>query len=134
MNHPETLSGPVLASHMRSWPSFSILILALLLAGLFMATTGCAGKEPHPLLKETPTAMTDAGLLRYYYDLGEAIDECEGGSDGGPDVGVGGHTGTSGSGVGVVIGFPMGSGCDATDLRQRRAEVSVLLNQRGLTP
>ena len=106
------------------------LILLAVLSSFLLC--GCAAK-PHPLLSENPPAMTDPGLLRYYYDLDAAIRECEG-TDTRPTVGVGGTTGNYGSGVGVGVGLPLGSGCDSSALRQRQAEVRVLLYQRGLEP
>lgn len=100
---------------------------------LCLALAACAAATPHPLLKENPQAMSDAGILRYYYDLDAAIRECEQ-TDTRPRVGVGGATGSYGSGVGVGVGFPMGASCDASDLRQRQAEVRLELSKRGLEP
>ncbi len=95
---------------------------------------GCAAAKPHPLLKENPQAMSDAGILRYYYDLDAAIADCEGQGSSSPRVGVGGTTGSYGSGVGVAVGLPLGSSCDSSALRQRQAEVGLELYKRGLQP
>ena len=109
------------------------LVLTLVLALVLLPAGGCA-TTPHPLLQEDHRAMSDPGILRYYYDLEAAIAECEGNGPDGPTVGVGGTTGSYGSGVGVGVGLPLGTGCDSSALRQRQAEVRAALHQRGLQP
>ncbi|MGE4551768.1 MAG: hypothetical protein AB7D57_01570 [Desulfovibrionaceae bacterium] len=102
-----------------------------LLAVLGLAA--CAAGQPHPLLQREPAAMSDADLLRYYYELGEAVAACEADDD--PRVGFGLGAGTGGGGVGITVTNPMGGGgCDADALRQRRVDVQLLLRQRGVEP
>jgi hypothetical protein len=106
------------------------VLCTLLLA---LAAASCA-TAPHPLLEADPSAMNDVTLLRYYYDLGEAIDQCEQSSQGDTTVSVGTGAGSGGTWGGVSIGRTIGQGCDSSELRQKRTETRVLLNERGIEP
>lgn len=105
---------------------------AILLAAALLLAACAAG--PHPLLRAEPAGMNDAALLRYYYDLGEAIEECERSTQGDTTVSVGTGTGTGGTWGTVVVGQTVGQGCDSTALRRRRAEVRTQLSGRGISP
>lgn len=110
----------------RLLPFLALLALPLLLAA-------CAA-GPHPLLESDPAAMSDASLLRYYYDLDEAIDQCEHSTQGDTNVSIGTGAGSGGTWGGITIGRTVGDGCDSTDLRERRVQTRVLLNERGIEP
>ena len=98
---------------------------------------GCAATAPHPLLREDPLRMSDVGLARYYYDLGEAIDRCEGRTGSSPSVSVGGGASTggwSGVGIGVGLGREVAPACESSELRRRRVDTLMELKRRGISP
>jgi hypothetical protein len=110
---------------MRPIVKFLILFPALFLI------IGCAGTG-NDILDQDPTAMTDEALLTYYYQLEEEIAKCERQSNR-PSVGIG--TGFGGQGIGFGFGISQGIGnCNADELRQRRVDVRLQLQKRGLTP
>ncbi|MGE4291371.1 MAG: hypothetical protein AB7E32_04085 [Desulfovibrio sp.] len=94
----------------------------------------CATRQTHPLLQYDPVKMTDVGIVRYYYDLGEAIDACEASSQGDTTVAVGGGMSTGGwSGVGVSVGQPVSKGCNSDSLRQRRVDTAIEMRRRNIS-
>lgn len=107
-------------------------IILCIFATILLAA--CATSGPHPLLQHDYTKMTDVGILRYYYDLGEAIDECNGSKQGDTTVSVGGGAGSGGSIFGVALGQQVGDGCDAAPLRDRRTDVRLEMRKRGINP
>lgn len=110
----------------------TMIALCLVATGLL---AGCAAREPHPLLQYEPVKMTDVGLVRYYYDLGEAIDACEGSSQGDSTVSVGGGASTGGGGIfGVSVGQPVSKGCNSDPLRKQRVDTAIEMRRRGLQP
>lgn len=109
-----------------------LLMTALLAAALL---SGCVAAQSHPLLEYDPVKMTDVGIVRYYYDLGEAIDACEGSSQGDTTVSVGGGASTGGGSVfGVSVGQPVGQGCNSDSLRQRRVDTVIEMRRRNIQP
>ncbi|WP_022662151.1 hypothetical protein [Paucidesulfovibrio longus] len=112
------------------WTRFAATLAVLLPVLLLCA---CVAKQSHPLLQYEPAKMTDEGLVRYYYDLGEAIDACERSGQGDATVSVGGGVGTGGwSGVGVSVGQPVSKGCKSDPLRQRRVDTAIEMRKRGI--
>jgi hypothetical protein len=110
---------------------FVCLALCLLLAA-------CAKPARDQLLEENYKAMTDTGLVRYFYDLDDAIEACEYRSrpdNGGVGMSVGGGW-WSGGGAGLGLGVTRDSQdhCDSTELRQRRTDVRMEMDRRGVKP
>jgi hypothetical protein len=107
----------------------NIAIVFFMLAALFFIM-GCAEKSKE-LLAEDYKKMNNEELLRYYYRLNDEIDKQE--KQSGPQFGfgVGGFGSRGGAGVGVATGGP---GYIADDLRERRIDIRVELQKRGLNP
>ena len=97
---------------------------------LALIISGCAGQQKE-LLARDYAHMTNDELLKYYYQLSDEINQC---SSNRTSVGVGTGFGIFrwlGLGVGVSHGI---STCNPDKLRQRRIDVRVELNHRGLNP
>lgn len=111
------------------------LLCLLLAAAAFLA--GCAKPARDILLEQDYHRMTDTGIIRYFYDLDEAISACDARDrpDSSVSVGVGTGVWTGGGGFGVGVSqFPANSNCDSTQLRQRRTDVRLEMEQRGIKP
>ncbi len=103
----------------------------LTLCSVLLLLIGCAGNR-NDILDQDPTGMSDEALLTYYYQLDEEIAKCARQTDRSA-VGIG--TGFGGQGIGFGFGISQGIGnCDADELRQRRVDVRLQLQKRGLTP
>jgi hypothetical protein len=92
---------------------------------------GCAGQQKE-LLARDYMHMSNNELLRYYYQLSDEIETCVREST--PSVGIGtgfGITNWLGLGLGVSKGI---STCNPDKLRQRRIDVRVELQHRGINP
>lgn len=112
-----------------------ILCLCLLLAAVSLA--GCAKPARDILLEQDYQRMTDTGIIRYFYDLDEAISACDARDrpDSSVSVGVGTGVWTGGGGFGVGVNqLPANSSCDSTQLRQRRTDVRLEMERRGIKP
>lgn len=108
--------------------SLKLMIPAVLIV-LFIC--GCAGRQKE-LLNQDYTVMNNDELLRYYYELSDEINRCVNESNR-ASVGVG--TGYGISRLGVWLGLSRGiSTCNPDQLRQRRIDVRIELQRRGLTP
>ncbi len=102
-----------------------IFLMLAFLAG------GCAGQQKE-LLARDYMHMSDNELLKYYYRLSDEIDACMHRST--PSVGIGTGFGIFrwlGLGVGVSKGI---STCNPDKLRERRTDVRVELQHRGISP
>lgn len=100
------------------------IILALLVCA-------CANQQK-VLLEKDYTVMTDEELLRYYYELDDEINRCLN-EWSGASVGVG--TGFGLSRLGVWLGLSKGiPACNPDRLRQRRIDVRIEMQRRGLNP
>ncbi len=107
--------------------------LASLALLLLLTLPACAEKSPREiLLEQQPPLMTDAGLMRYFADISEAIDDCDSRNRPSSPFGTSVYGGSWGYGVGLSRDF--GQSCDSGPLRQRRTEVRLELMRRGLTP
>lgn len=92
---------------------------------------GCAGKSKE-LLEKNYMQMSNDELLTYYYELSDEITECVNESNR-ASVGVG--TGFGLSRLGVWLGLSRGiPTCNPASLRQRRVDVRLELQHRGLNP
>jgi hypothetical protein len=112
---------------MKMKQTITVLILSIA-AVLFVL--GCAERSK-VLLAEDYNKMGNEELLRYFYQLNDEIERQE--KPQGPEIGFG--IGTFGHGTGVGIGASTGAtGYTADDLRQRRIDVRMELNRRGLNP
>jgi hypothetical protein len=119
--------------------TFVFLALLVLLASLGLS--GCAnqtGSEAGALLSQDIRKMDNDELLLYYYRLTEEIDRRErSGPASSVGIGIGGGSwgggwgGGSGGGVGVGVSTPVGGG-GSDELRNRRAEVRVEMQRRGM--
>ncbi len=108
-------------------------ILKLMLPGILLVLLmcGCAGRQKE-LLSQDYTAMANNELLRYYYELSDEINRCVNESNR-TSVGVG--TGYGISRLGVWLGLSRGiPSCNPEQLRQRRIDVRIELQHRGLNP
>ena len=113
-----------------------VILLSLLLTGFL---SGCADNKAktQELLAEDYHSLSNDNLTLYYYKLNDQIEVVERrrtGSSVSLGLGMGsfGHSGGRSGGVGVTTG---GSSRDvATDLRDRRNEVKLELQHRGITP
>jgi hypothetical protein len=106
------------------------LCLCLLLAA-------CGKTARDQLLDENYKSMTDTGIVRYYYDLDDAIEACEYRSrqDSGLGVSVGGGWWSGGGGgMGLGVTRDASDHCDSTTLRQRRTDVRLEMDRRGVKP
>jgi hypothetical protein len=120
---------------------FAIFALLVFLASLGLS--GCAnqaGTEAGALLSQDIRKMDNDELLLYYYRLTEEIDRRErSGPASSVGIGIGGGSWGggwgSGSGGGVGVGVstsaPVG-GSGSDELRNRRAEVRVEMQRRGM--
>jgi len=98
---------------------------------LVFLVSGCAGQQKELLAKDY-LHMSNNDLLRYYYQLSDEIDACVHQST--PSVGIGtgfGITSWLGLGLGVSKGI---STCNPDKLRERRIDVRVELQHRGINP
>jgi len=112
---------------MKLKQTITVLILSIA-AVLFVL--GCAERSK-VLLAEDYNKMGNEELLRYFYQLNDEIERQE--KPQGPEVGFG--FGTFGHRSGLGIGASTGAtGYTADDLRQRRIDVRMELNRRGLNP
>jgi hypothetical protein len=105
-------------------------VFPFILLALFISA--CAGQQKE-LLARNYTHMSNDELLKYYYLLTDEISRCVNESHG-TSVGVGtgfGLTRWLGLGVGVSHGLTT---CNPDKLRQRRIDVRIELNHRGLNP
>ncbi len=108
-------------------------ILRLVIPGMLIVLLicGCSGRQKE-LLAQDYTVMTNDELLRYYYELNDEINRCVNESNR-TSVGVG--TGYGISRLGVWLGLSRGiSTCNPEQLRQRRIDVLVELQRRGINP
>lgn len=115
------------------------LLLTLLMA-LVVATTlaGCADKsKKQELLARDYLSLPNDELLLYYYQLEDQI-VAEERSSSGVSVGVGLGMGSFGGGSirsgGIGVSTGTGSRAVASDLRDRRNEVRIELQKRGIAP
>ncbi|MBN1637164.1 MAG: hypothetical protein JW920_11650 [Deltaproteobacteria bacterium] len=100
------------------------ILLALLICG-------CAGHSKE-LLSRDHSQMTDDEILTYFYELSDEIDRCENASNK-TSVGIG--TGLGLGWLGIGLGLSQGvSACNPDELRQRRIEVRMELQHRGINP
>jgi hypothetical protein len=117
-----------------------LLLGSMLLVLLAMsALAGCAdhSAKNRELLAENYHSLSNDDLLLYYYKLEDQIDVVEHRSSK-PSISLGfgigsfGHSSAGSAGVGVTTG---GNKQDvATNLRERRNEVKLELQHRGLKP
>ena len=98
---------------------------------LAMLICGCAGNSKE-LLSQDQTQMTNDELLTYFYKLSDEIDRCKNASNK-ASVGIGSGFGLGwlGLGLGLSRGVPV---CNPDELLQRRIEVRLELQHRGINP
>ena len=122
--------------HYLNFLGFILLILILLTGGgLF----GCADHKAmtQELLSENYQSLPDDNLILYYYKLEDQIEIVER-KGSGPSISLGlglgsfGHRSGGSGGIGVTTEGSKQS--VATNLRDRRNEVKLTLQQRGITP
>ncbi len=114
----------------------SILLLALLILGFL---SGCADhkEKTQALLAEDYRSLSNDNLTLYYYKLEDQIEVVER-SKSSPSLSLGlglgsfGHR--SGGSAGVGVSTRGNKANVATDLRDRRNEVKLELQHRGITP
>jgi len=112
---------------MKSKQKITVLILGV---AAILLVLGCAERSKD-LLAMDYNKMSNEELLRYFYQLNDEIERQE--KPQGPEVGFG--IGTFGHRTGVGIGASTGAaGYTADDLRQRRIDVRMEMNRRGLKP
>ena len=110
-------------------PKQKIIFLILGIAAMLLILA-CAERSK-ALLAEDYNKMSNEELLRYFYQLNDEIERQE--KPQGPEIGFG--IGTFGYRSGVGVGASTGTtGYTADDLRQRRIDVRMELNRRGLKP
>ncbi len=103
----------------------------ILCAMTALVVCGCAGHQKE-LLSKDYTIMTDDELLRYYYELNDEISECVNrSSSASVGIGTGYFFHRPGLGLGLSRGVPT---CNPDKLRQRRIDVRVEIQHRGLNP
>ncbi len=118
---------------------FGTLLLTLFLMSLFLAPlAGCAGKsKTQELLAKEYLPLSNDDLLLHYYQLEDQI-VAEERNSGGSSVSLGLGTGLFGSrshfGGGVGVSTGVGTQTTATELRDRRNEVRLELQKRGVVP
>jgi hypothetical protein len=93
--------------------------------------SGCAGQQKE-LLVQDYLRMTNNEVLTYYYQLSDEIDRCVSESNK-VSVGLGTGFGLGGLGIGMGVSESTPT-CKADDLRQRRSEVRIELQHRGINP
>jgi hypothetical protein len=104
-------------------------MLPFIVIALFV--TGCAGQQKELLARDYPHMKND-DLLKYYYQLSDEISRCSESNRTTVGIGTGfGIFSWLGLGVGVSHGV---STCNPDKLRQRRIDVRIELNHRGLNP
>jgi hypothetical protein len=104
-------------------------MIGFMVIALFIS--GCAGQQKE-LLAQDYLRMTNDEVLTYYYQLSDEIDRCTSESNR-TSVGLG--TGFGLGGVGIGLGVSESSPtCNADKLRQRRSEVRIELQHRGVNP
>ena len=103
-------------------------ILSLFIIVSVCLLFGCANRTKE-LIAQDYKQMSDEELLRYYYVLNDEIEKSE--KPSGPQFGLG----IGGIGSHVGMGMSTGTtGYTATELRDRRIEVRMDLNKRGIVP
>ena len=112
---------------MKMKQKITVLILGIAAVLLIL---GCAERSKM-LLAQDYNKMSNEELLRYFYQLNDEIERQE--KPQGPEIGF--VIGTFGHRTGVGIGASTGAKeYTADDLRQRRIDVRMELNRRGLNP
>lgn len=98
---------------------------------IIVLAAGCAGRQKDLLVQEYKP-MRNEELLRYYYELSDEIDRCLDSQDR-ASVGVGTGLGLGRLGVWLGLSRPVAP-CNPDKLFQRRVEVRLELNRRGISP
>ncbi|MCM0756081.1 hypothetical protein [Desulfovibrio aminophilus] len=102
-----------------------------------LALAACGKTAREQLMDEDYTRMTDTGIVRYYYDLDQAIEACEYRvrSETPLRMGVGSGWGSGGgTGIGVGVTRDASNNCDSTPLRHRQLDVRAEMARRGIQP
>jgi hypothetical protein len=98
---------------------------------VLLLISGCAGQQKE-LLAQDYMHMTNDELLKYYYQISDEIDRCVNESHR-TSVGVGTGFGLGWLGIGLGVSKGVQT-CNPDELRQRRIDVRLELQKRGVTP
>ena len=113
---------------------FSVLLCMFFVSLFLVGTVGCAGtSRTTELLATEYMAMPDDDLQLYYYQLEDQIVADERVTTG-SSVSIGVGRGSYGRAGGVGMSTGSATQAVATDLRNRRNEVRLELQKRGITP